>query len=126
MLGKQIPSRIMFIALMSVLLLTTALPAGRTLAERAEEQGSKDTEVQGSGGAEEQGSRGAGVQSAIRNPQSATTITYTYDGAGRLVKADYGDGNSINYTYDAAGNLLSRTIDRTFRIYLPLVLRNYP
>jgi YD repeat-containing protein len=38
----------------------------------------------------------------------STTIQYTYDAAGRLIKADYGGGKSITYTYDANGNLLSR------------------
>ena len=45
----------------------------------------------------------------------ATTIavaatTYSYDSAGRLIKADYGGGASIAYTYDNAGNLLSRVV----------------
>ncbi len=38
------------------------------------------------------------------------TIEYTYDEAGRLIKADYGDGKSITYTYDNNGNLLERII----------------
>lgn len=37
------------------------------------------------------------------------SVSYTYDAAGRLVKADYGSGGSIVYTYDSAGNLTSRT-----------------
>ena len=37
-------------------------------------------------------------------------ITYTYDPAGRLIKADYGGGKFITYTYDANGNMLSRTV----------------
>ncbi len=36
-------------------------------------------------------------------------INYTYDAAGRLIKADYGNGTSITYTYDKAGNLTGRT-----------------
>ncbi|MDQ6704751.1 MAG: RHS repeat protein [Acidobacteriota bacterium] len=36
-------------------------------------------------------------------------VNYSYDGAGRLAKVDYGNGKSIAYTYDKAGNLLSRT-----------------
>jgi|Deesub1362A_J573_1020465.scaffolds.fasta_scaffold17696_3 YD repeat-containing protein len=40
--------------------------------------------------------------------QSETSITYTYDAAGRLVGADYGEGQVITYTYDANGNLLQR------------------
>ena len=39
----------------------------------------------------------------------AGTITYTYDNAGGLTKADYGSGKSITYTYDNAGNLLNET-----------------
>ena len=54
-----------------------------------------------------------------------TTVTYTYDAAGRLIKAFYSDGMVISYAYDASGNLLTRLIERDFRIYLPLVLRNY-
>lgn len=38
----------------------------------------------------------------------AGTVTYTYDEAGRLTKADYGRGKSITYTYDEAGNLLEQ------------------
>ncbi len=37
----------------------------------------------------------------------ASTITYTYDDAGRLIKADYGE-KSITYTYDNNGNILER------------------
>ncbi len=35
-----------------------------------------------------------------------TTVTYTYDDAGRLIGVDHGDGKTITYTYDDAGNLL--------------------
>ncbi len=54
-----------------------------------------------------------------------TTVTYTYDDAGRLVRAAYSDGTIISYAYDAAGNLLTRLVEENFQIYLPLVLRNY-
>jgi len=37
-----------------------------------------------------------------------TTVTYTYDEAGRLIGADYGPDGKIQYVYDAAGNLLAR------------------
>ena len=40
----------------------------------------------------------------------AGTITYTYDNAGRLIKADYGGGKTIGYSYDNAGNLLMMEI----------------
>ena len=43
----------------------------------------------------------------------AGAITYSYDDAGRLAKADYGDGRVITYTYDAAGNLLRRQVSTT-------------
>ena len=36
----------------------------------------------------------------------ASTITYTYDAAGRIVAADYGRGKSTSYAYDNAGNLI--------------------
>jgi YD repeat-containing protein len=40
----------------------------------------------------------------------AGSITYTYDDAGRLTMADYGEGKSISYTYDDNGNLLQREV----------------
>src|SRR3989442_724445 len=43
-------------------------------------------------------------------PQSAATISYTYDSAGRLTMVDYGGGTSIRYTYDSAGNVIGRVI----------------
>jgi YD repeat-containing protein len=39
----------------------------------------------------------------------AASITYTYDAAGRLTKADYGRGKTIAYMYDNAGNLSRAT-----------------
>ena len=38
------------------------------------------------------------------------TVQYGYDAAGRLISANYGEGNAITYTYDAAGNLLRREV----------------
>ena len=43
-------------------------------------------------------------------PAIAGTVTYDYDDAGRLVKADYGTGTAIEYEYDNAGNLLEQKI----------------
>ena len=37
------------------------------------------------------------------------TITYAYDPLGRLISANYGDGNYFVYTYDAVGNRLTET-----------------
>jgi YD repeat-containing protein len=37
---------------------------------------------------------------------NGSIISYTYDGAGRLTKVDYGGGKTISYLYDNAGNLL--------------------
>ena len=51
------------------------------------------------------------------------TITYSYDPAGRLVRADYGDGVAVSYTYDAAGNLLQYRLGAETRVYLPVLLR---
>jgi hypothetical protein len=38
----------------------------------------------------------------------AGNIAFTYDGAGRLSRADFAANKSIAYTYDKAGNLLQR------------------
>ncbi len=39
----------------------------------------------------------------------AGTVKYTYDGAGRLTEADYGD-KVIAFKYDKAGNILEKNI----------------
>lgn len=44
----------------------------------------------------------------VCTPADAVIVTYTYDEAGRLIKADFGDSSVISYTYDNAGNLLKR------------------
>jgi YD repeat-containing protein len=52
------------------------------------------------------------------------TISYTYDGAGRLVQADYGAGWSVTYGYDDAGNLLRREVTGdSHPAYLPVIMR---
>lgn len=42
---------------------------------------------------------------ALTSSAHASLIAYTYDNAGRLLKADYGGGKGITYTYDKAGNV---------------------
>jgi YD repeat-containing protein len=42
---------------------------------------------------------------------AASNTTYTYDGAGRLIRVDYGDGKIMEYTYDNAGNLLRSGVE---------------
>jgi len=37
-------------------------------------------------------------------------ISYSYDEAGRLIKADYGGETAVQYAYDNAGNLLRQDI----------------
>ncbi|MBZ5603979.1 MAG: hypothetical protein LAO79_16895 [Acidobacteriia bacterium] len=37
-------------------------------------------------------------------------VNYSYDSAGRLIRADYGSTGAIVYSYDKAGNLLSRAV----------------
>ena len=65
---------------------------------------------------------GIEAQRAARNTQR--TITYTYDAAGRLVSADYGNDQSIAYAYDAAGNLVQRTAaGASYPAYLPVIMR---
>jgi YD repeat-containing protein len=44
---------------------------------------------------------------AVHSSTAGTvTISYTYDNAGRLIKADYGNKKTITYSYDDAGNIL--------------------
>ena len=38
----------------------------------------------------------------------AGSITYTYDGLNRLIRAEYGDGTIIQYIYDQYRNLVVR------------------
>ena len=48
----------------------------------------------------------------------AEQVTYTYDSAGRLLRASYASGIAIFYTYDAAGNLLNRIVGSNATTYL--------
>jgi YD repeat-containing protein len=43
----------------------------------------------------------------------AYTVSYTYDDLYRLIKVDYGNGETIEYTYDAAGNRLTGKVTVT-------------
>ncbi len=47
---------------------------------------------------------------ALPASASAAVVAYTYDNAGRLVGADFGNGRTITYAYDANGNLLQREV----------------
>jgi uncharacterized protein (TIGR03437 family) len=40
---------------------------------------------------------------------ASAAVSYTYDAAGRLIKAVYDNGSIISYTYDSAGNPISRS-----------------
>jgi YD repeat-containing protein len=44
----------------------------------------------------------------------AETITYTYDDAGQVIKAEYQDGTEVDYIYDPAGNLVSKIVNNVF------------
>ena len=57
---------------------------------------------------------------------SAGTVTYDYDDAGRLVKADYGEGTAIEYSYDNAGNLLERKITGERPVFFDTGPGTYP
>ena len=46
---------------------------------------------------------------ALFQVATGSTISYTYDAAGRLTSASYNSDTSINYAYDANGNLLRRS-----------------
>jgi uncharacterized protein (TIGR03437 family) len=49
-----------------------------------------------------------GLLLLLAGAAGADTISYSYDDAGRLIRASYANGKVINYTYDKAGNLTSR------------------
>ncbi len=51
------------------------------------------------------------------------TVTYAYDSAGRLTRADYGEDGALVYHYDPAGNLVGLTPGGEYHVYLPLVMR---
>lgn len=41
---------------------------------------------------------------------ASSEVKLTYDGAGRLITATYGNGTTISYVYDKNGNLLERRV----------------
>jgi len=49
----------------------------------------------------------------LLTPQSifATNVTFTYDAAGRLLSAQYSDGQQVAYTYDAVGNMTQQSVN---------------
>ncbi len=50
------------------------------------------------------------ISLSVFSHADTTIITYTYDDAGRLIKADYGGETAVQYVYDTAGNLLRQDI----------------
>lgn len=48
------------------------------------------------------------LATALASP--ALAVTYQYDQAGRLSRAEYDNGFAIDYSYDSNGNLLERSI----------------
>ena len=40
----------------------------------------------------------------------ATNVTFTYDAAGRLLSAQYSDGQKVAYTYDTVGNMTQQVV----------------
>ena len=136
MFGKQIPSRLLVVILVSACLLTDALLAGAGTTFGIEDWpvgpspvAHEDFELlealpsnaQSLSGELADPSRSSGQPASAQ----ARSVTYTYDAAGRLVTVDYGRGNRITYTYDSAGNLLSRAVETGAEVYLPTVLKNY-
>ena len=43
----------------------------------------------------------------------AGSVTYTYDGLNRLIRAEYEDGTVIQYVYDGAGNRTALYVNTT-------------
>ena len=54
----------------------------------------------------------------------AGEVRYAYDGAGRLVAADYDNGKAITYAYDRNGNLVKRDITEG-TVPVPDILCNF-
>ena len=79
----------------------------------------------GPGEATARGQTGETRVSALPESQSAgRTVAYSYDAAGRLISADYGEGRRIVYSYDDAGNLLRRDVFAGGQgLYLPMVVK---
>jgi uncharacterized protein (TIGR03437 family) len=51
----------------------------------------------------------------------AQTVSYSYDNAGRLTRADYGSRGSITYSYDGSGNLVSRQVQAPTSALAPVI-----
>ena len=49
----------------------------------------------------------------IATHATADNVTYTYDDAGRLTKANYGNSRAIIFTYDKAGNIIEKKVTTT-------------
>lgn len=79
--------------------------------------------LSGTVGAVSQAHVSLSASGSVPSAQAAAnrTVHYTYDGAGRLIAADYGDVRIV-YTYDSAGNLLSRLVVAQ-SLYLPAILK---
>jgi len=78
----------------------------------------------GDGGARRPSGQLAASLAPDAQPAASYSVRYTYDAAGRLLAADYGNGQRVMYAYDNAGNLLRRTVSMASQeLYLPLVLR---
>jgi YD repeat-containing protein len=48
---------------------------------------------------------------AVGTQAEAGTVSYNYDGVGRLIQVTYPNFTRITFSYDPAGNLLSRTVE---------------
>lgn len=48
------------------------------------------------------------ISALLVGPAAAGGVSYTYDSAGRLIKADYGQGRTITYSYSNSGSLIER------------------
>ena len=57
-------------------------------------------------------------------PVQAGEVRYAYDGAGRLVAADYDNGKAITYAYDRNGNLVKRDVTEG-TVPVPDILCNF-
>lgn len=61
---------------------------------------------------------------AATTAAAAYTVTYSYDKAGRLTKASYGEKGGFTYSYDPTGNIVKIGKRFPWPMFLPAITHN--